>query len=115
MDSQVSEEIPILRGVRQGGLICLLLLTATIRNAQLEEKRINIDGDKLSNLRFAEDVALTTEDVKDMEQHLNTVNEESLKIGLKIHKVTTEFMTNIDTTDNVPLNGTEIEKMIWDK
>ena len=53
---------------------------------QLEEKSINIDGEKLSNLRFADDVALTTDDVKDMERQLKTVNEESLKISLKIHK-----------------------------
>ena len=82
------------------------------KNAQLEEKGINIDGEKLSNLRFADDVALTTEDVRDMEhQFLITVNEESLKIGLKIHKGKTKFMTNIDTTDNIQINGTEIEKV----
>ena len=56
------------------------------KKAQLEEKGINIDGEKLSNLRFADDVALTTEDVRDMERQLITVNGESLKIGLKIHK-----------------------------
>ena len=82
-----------------------------LENAQLEEKGINIDGEKLSSLRFADDVALTTEDVKDMELQLNTVNEESLKIGLKIHKVKTKFMTNIDTTDNIQINGTGVEKV----
>ena len=45
---------------------------------------MNIDGEKLSDVRFADDVALTTEDVKDMEHLLNTVNKESLKTGLKI-------------------------------
>ena len=61
MDSRVSEETPILRGVRQGDLISPKLFTATIqevfKNAQLEEKGINIDGEKLRNLRFADDVA----------------------------------------------------------
>ena len=115
MDSQVSEEIPIPRGVRQGDPISPKLFTATIqevfKNAQLEEKGINIDGEKLSNLRFADDVALTTEDVRDREQQLITVNEESLKTGLKIHKGKTKFMTTIDTTDNIQINGTEIEKV----
>ena len=46
-----------------------------------------------------------------MEHQLNTVNEESLKIGLKIHKGKTKFMSNIDTTDNIQINGTEIEKV----
>ena len=40
----------------------------------------------LSDLRSADDVALTTEDGKGMEQYLNIVNKESLKIDLRIHK-----------------------------
>ena len=35
----------------------------------------NIRHRKFSNLRFPDDVALTTEDVKNMEHQLNTVNE----------------------------------------
>ena len=34
-----------------------------------------------------------------------------LKTGLKIHKRKTKLMTNIDTIDNVPISGTEIEKV----
>ena len=45
------------------------------------------------------------------EHQLNTVNEESLKIGLKINKGKTKFMTNTDTTDNIQIDGTEIEKV----
>ena len=77
------------------------------KNAQLEEKRINRgfptrmvylyyisclrytilagnprnkDGEKLSNRRFANEVALRTEDVRDTEHQLMTMNEESLKL-----------------------------------
>ena len=81
------------------------------KNVQLEEIGIDIDGEKLSHLGFADDVALTTEDVQNMEHQLNIVNEESLKIGLKIHQEKTKFRTNIDTTDNMQINGTEIEKV----
>ena len=49
--------------------------------------------------------------MRDMEHELITVNEESLKIDLKIHKGKTKFMTKIDTTDNIQINGTEIEKV----
>ena len=35
-----------------------------------------------------------------MEHQLNTANEKSLKIGPKVHKGQTKFMTNVDTTDN---------------
>ena len=68
MDSQVSEKVPILRGVREGDPIFPKLLTSTIqgvfKNARLEDKGIHIDGEKLSNLRFPDDVAITTEDVR---------------------------------------------------
>ena len=47
-----------------------------------------------------------------MEHQLITVKEESLKISLKIHKGKTKFMTNIDTTENIQIYGTEIEKVI---
>ena len=46
-----------------------------------------------------------------MEHQLNTVNEENLKIGLEIHKGKNTFKTNIDTTDNIQIDGTEIEKV----
>ena len=53
-------------------------IQGVFKNAQKEEKGIYTDGD-------ADDVALATEDVKDVEHQLNTVKEESLKISLKIH------------------------------
>ena len=115
MDNQISEEIPILRGVRQGDPISPKLFAATIQEVfkmSNPKRKKNIDGEKLSNLRFANDVALTTEDVKNMEHHLNTVNEESLKTGLKIHKGKTKFMTNINTIDNIQIDGVETEKVI---
>ena len=71
IDNRVSEKIPILRGVRQGDPISPKLFTAAIqevfKNAQLEGKLINIYGEKQSDLRFADDVTLDTEYVKDME------------------------------------------------
>ena len=45
-----------------------------------------------------------------MEHQFITVIEESLKIGLMIYKGKTTFMTDIDTTDNIQKDRTEIEK-----
>ena len=42
------------------------------------------------------------------------MSEESLKIGLQIHKGKKnppKFMTNNDTSDNIQINGTETEKV----
>ena len=65
------------------------------------------------DLRSADDVALTAEGVKDIEHQSNTLKKKSLnlKIGLRIHKGKTKFMTNADTKDIIQIDGAEIEKM----
>ena len=55
-----------------GDPISLKLFPVTIQ----EVCKINIDGEKLLDLRFTDDVALTTEDAKDMEHQLNTERRE---------------------------------------
>ena len=37
-------------------------------------KGLNIDGETLTNLRFADDVALTTNNMTEMEEQLNRLN-----------------------------------------
>ena len=58
-------------------------LEAIFRNLDLNELGLDVDGEKLTDLRFADDVALITSSVKDMETQLNNLNIESKKIGLK--------------------------------
>ena len=42
---------------------------------------INVDGENLINLRFADDVALFNEKTKQMGKHLKSLNSESLKLA----------------------------------
>ena len=56
------------------------------KKLNFQERGLNIDGEKLTDLRYADDVALITSSVEDMEIQLNDLNRESKKIGLKIHK-----------------------------
>ena len=69
-----------------------------------------MDGEDLTDLRFADDVALTTTSVKDMEVQLKTLNSESKKICQKIHKGKTKFMINYDTNESIEIENEQIEK-----
>ena len=72
---------------------------------------MNIDGENLSELRFADDIALITTTVRHMEEHLNMINDESKKIGLKIHRGKIKYMTNFNTNKKIIVENTEIEKV----
>ena len=56
----------------------------TITKADITEG-VNVDGENLTNLRLADDVALFNETTKQMKKHLNSLNSESMKVGLKIY------------------------------
>ena len=72
---------------------------------------MNIDGENLSELRFADYIALITTTVRNMEEQLNMINDESKKIGLKIHRGKTKYMTNFNTKKKIIVENTEIEKV----
>ena len=71
---------------------------------------VNVDGKNLSNLRFADDVALLNETTKQMEKHLNNLNSESLKVGLKIHKGKTKYMTNHADSEDILIGQQKLKK-----
>ena len=91
------------------------LFTAAIqelfKKPELEPRGIDIDGEKLTDLRFADDEALTTSTVEDMEVQLNILNEESKKVGLKIHSGKTKFIKNFVATQLIEIEDKEIEKV----
>ena len=67
-----SEKIRIKRGVRLGDTISPKLFTATLesifRRLNWENKGVKIDGEFLSNLRFADDIFLCTETPQELQQ-----------------------------------------------
>ena len=74
------------RGVRQRDPLSPKLFTAVMgdvfKKANISEG-VNVEGENLTNIRFADDVALFKETTKQMEKHLNSLNSESMKAGLK--------------------------------
>ena len=78
--------------------------------SELESRGLNIDEEKLVNLIFADDLALITSAVEDMEIQLNILNEKSKKIELKINRGKTKYNTNFVTAQNIEIEGKEIGK-----
>ena len=108
----MSTEFPVHRGVRQGDPLSPKLFTAVMEEvfnkADISEG-VNVDGENLTNLRFADNIALFNETTKQMEKHLNNANSESLKVGLKIHKGKTKYMTNHADSDDILIDQQKIE------
>ncbi|GFO18656.1 endonuclease-reverse transcriptase [Plakobranchus ocellatus] len=82
IDNQISEAFETQRGVRQGDPISPKLFITVIEQVFKEtdlKYGINIGGEYLRDLRFADDVALCTEKEEEMEEHLERLNSESKK------------------------------------
>ena len=61
---------------------------------------MKIDGDFLSNLRFADDIFLCTETPQEPQQMLQELSDESRRMGLKMNIAKTKVMV----VDNTPIN-----------
>ena len=51
---------------------------------------MKIDGEFLSNLRFADDIFLCTETPQELQQMLQELSDESRRMGLKVNIATTK-------------------------
>ena len=93
-----SEKIRIKRGVRQGDTISPKLFTATLesifRRLNWENKGMKIDGEFLSNLRFADDIFLCTETPQELQQMLQEPSDESRRMGLKMNIAKTKAVAD---------------------
>ena len=111
--------IDVKKGVRQGDTISPALFSAVIeavmRTMNWDQKGININGSRLTNLRYADDIVLMAQSGREMQEMLNDLREAGKEVGLKINIRKTVALAN---RRQVPLDidGTRLqykEEMIY--
>ena len=84
-----TEPFDILKGVRQGCILSPHLFSLytekIMRDAEVENFGIKIGGQKVSNLRYADDTALCADNHDDICQLLNNINEEGKLKNMKLN------------------------------
>ena len=99
-----SEKIRIKRGVRQGDTISPKLFKATpestFKRLKWQNKGVKIDGEFLSDLRFADDIFVCPETPQELQHMLQELSDGNRRMGLKMNIAKTKVMV----VDNTPIN-----------
>jgi hypothetical protein len=99
LQNQSSNPIQLQRGVRQGDVISPKLFTAALEDIfkllDWKGSGININGEYLTHLRFADDVVLMAETMEDLNTMLEDLSNASQSVGLKMHMDKTKIMSNL--------------------
>ena len=112
-----SDKIKLQRGVRQGDNISPKLFTACLQDAIInkinwEDKGINIDGEHLPHVIFADDIFLVATSPEELESMLTDIHLASKPVGLGMNLNKTKVMLNESaTTFTVAVDGNTIEKV----
>lgn len=106
------KEIKIKRGVRQGDPISPKLFSAVLeeifRRMDWKGKGLSINGEKLTHLRFADDLVVFSPTKEGLQEMLSDLDTESRKAGLIMNTSKTKIMTN-GTEEPIVVGGSVIE------
>ncbi|KAG6440870.1 hypothetical protein O3G_MSEX001526 [Manduca sexta] len=111
---QSTKAIPLQRGVRQGDVISPKLVTAALENAfklfQWKGFGININGEYITHLRFADDIVVLAESLEDLSTMLEDLNRVSQQVGLKMNMDKTKIMSNVHVVPTpIEVGGSTLE------
>nr|XP_032511484.1 uncharacterized protein LOC116765942 [Danaus plexippus plexippus] len=97
-----SRAIPLKRGVRQGDVISPKLFKAALEDAfkllEWEGLGININGEYITHLRFADDIVVMAKSMDELSTMLESLNRVSQRLGLKMNMDKTKLMSNVHVT-----------------
>lgn len=109
-----SKPVPIKRGVRQGDTLSPKLFTLALedifKKMNWTEKGINVNGERLTNLRYADDIVLISQSREELEEMITDLNRESQKVGLTMNLDKTKTMYP-GPEIQINVEGTQIERV----
>jgi hypothetical protein len=121
IENEISGEVKIRRGVRQGCILSPLLFNmyseAIFKEAlQGESVGIMVNGKHINNIRYADDTVLIADSLKSLHQLVEKVNEVSNSYGLKMNLKKTKLLlvsktATPDTNTNFVINSEPIERV----
>lgn len=97
VDDKKTEEIEIKRGVRQGCILSPTLFNLysehIFQKALADESAgIKVNGIPINNIRYADDTAIITETLEDLQRIMNKVTQTSAEYGVTLNTKKTKFM-----------------------
>ena len=102
LQDQASKPILLQRGVRQGDVISPKLFTAALEDVfKVLDWRglgINVNGEYITHLRFADDIVVMAETMEDLSTMLDDLSRASGRVGLKMNMDKTKVMLNAHVT-----------------
>jgi hypothetical protein len=98
VQKQQTKPVPLHRGVRQRDVISLKLFTNVMedmsKTLNWKGRGININGEYILHLRFADDIIIMAGTMQDLQQMLNDLADSSVSIGLRMNLDKTKVMFN---------------------
>ncbi|KAA5586822.1 reverse transcriptase family protein, partial [Pseudomonas aeruginosa] len=111
-----TKEIPVKRGVRQGDVISpKLFITALEDSFKLLEWQglgININGEYITHLRFADDIVVMAESLEDLGRMLGDLSRVSQQVGLKMNMDKTKIMYNVHVAPTIVTVGSSTLEVV---
>ncbi|KAI8440941.1 hypothetical protein MSG28_009238 [Choristoneura fumiferana] len=109
LNDSTTNPIPILKGVQQGDVISPKLFTNVsediFKTVHCDSLGINIEGEYLNHLRFADDIMIIADNRHHLEQMLQYLHNSSIQVGLQMNMEKTKIMATADLTANPFLIG----------
>ncbi|KAI8440939.1 hypothetical protein MSG28_009236 [Choristoneura fumiferana] len=116
LQDESTQPIQLQRGVRQGDVISPKLFTNALEDVfkLLDWNRfgININGEYITHLRFADDIVIMAESLEGLNTMLSDLSIVSQQVGLKMNMDKTKIMSNVHVTPVPVIVGNDVLEVV---